>query len=42
MEVKELISFYVNESLQTLDVTFRLSIDGDDEIRNDQNTVVHC
>jgi hypothetical protein len=36
MEVKELVSFYINESSQTLDVTFRLLLDGDDEIRTDQ------
>lgn len=36
MEIKELVSFFINETSQTLDVTFRLSIDGDDEIRTDQ------
>ena len=35
MQVKELITFYINESLNTLDVTFRLEIDNEDEIRND-------
>ncbi|NBU81947.1 MAG: hypothetical protein EBS55_09905 [Flavobacteriaceae bacterium] len=36
MEIKELESFYVNESSQTLEVTFRLLKDNDDEIRTDQ------
>lgn len=36
MEIKELVTYYINESTETLDVTFRLSIDGDDEIRTDQ------
>jgi hypothetical protein len=36
MEVKELVSFYINESLQTLDVTFRLTRDSDEVIRTDQ------
>lgn len=36
MEIKDLESFYVNETSQTLDVTFRLIKDNDDEIRTDQ------
>lgn len=36
MEIKELVSFYVNESLQILEVTFRLVNDSDDEIRTGQ------
>jgi hypothetical protein len=36
MEIKELESFYINETSQTLDVTFRIHIDNDDEIRTDQ------
>lgn len=36
MEIKELVSFYINESSQTLDVTFRTLQDSDDEIRTDQ------
>jgi hypothetical protein len=36
MEIKELISYYINETSKTLDVTFRLTTDGDDEIRTDQ------
>lgn len=35
MQVKDLITFYINESSNTLDVTFRLETDGDDQIRND-------
>ena len=36
MEIKELESFYINETSQTLDVTFRTLSDNDDEIRTDQ------
>jgi hypothetical protein len=36
MEIKELVSYSVNETTQTLDVTFRLIEDSDDEIRTDQ------
>lgn len=36
MEIKELESFYINETSQTLDVTFRVLSDNDDEIRTDQ------
>jgi hypothetical protein len=36
MEVKELVSFYINETSDTLDVTFRLLFDKEDEIRTDQ------
>jgi hypothetical protein len=36
MEIKELESFYINETSQTLDVTFRILSDNDDEIRADQ------
>ena len=36
MEIKDLESFYINESSQTLDVTFRILSDNDDEIRTDQ------
>jgi hypothetical protein len=39
MEIKELESFYVNEPSQTLDVTFRVLSDSDDEIRTDQITL---
>lgn len=33
MEIKELISYYLNETLQTLEVTFRTTLDEEDEIR---------
>ena len=36
MEIKDLESFYINESSQTLDVTFRILSENDDEIRADQ------
>jgi hypothetical protein len=36
MEIKELVSFYINEVSETLDVSFRLTVDSDDEIREDQ------
>jgi len=36
MEIKEIVSYYIDDSSQTLDVTFRTLIDSDDEIRNDQ------
>jgi len=36
MEIKELVSFYVNEVSETLEVSFRLIGDDDDEIREDQ------
>ena len=36
MEIKELESFYINETSQTLDITFRILSDNDDEIRTDQ------
>ena len=36
MEIKELVGYYVNDTSQTLDVTFRLITDNDDMIRTDQ------
>lgn len=33
MEITELISFYLNENSKTLDVTFRTTLDTDEEIR---------
>jgi hypothetical protein len=36
MEIKELISFYINEISGNLDVSFRLFDDNEDEIREDQ------
>lgn len=36
MEIKELVGYYVNDTSQTLDVTFRLMSDNEDTIRTDQ------
>lgn len=36
MEIKEIVSYYINETSKTLDVTFRLITDDEDEIRTDQ------
>ena len=36
MEIKELVGFYINDTSQTLDVTFRLITDNEDMIRTDQ------
>jgi hypothetical protein len=35
MEIQEIISYYLYEETKRLEVSFRLSIDADDEIRND-------
>jgi hypothetical protein len=35
MEIKELVSYYINETSKTLDITFKLISDGDDEVRID-------
>lgn len=40
MEIKEIVSFYVNEVSETLEVSFRLIGDDDDEIREDQIDLV--
>jgi hypothetical protein len=36
MEIKELVSYYINETSHTLEVTFRTLTDNEDEIRTDQ------
>jgi hypothetical protein len=36
MDIKELVSFYVNDLAETLDVSFRIEGDEDDVIREDQ------
>ena len=36
MEIKELVSYYINETSHMLEVTFRILTDNDDEIRTDQ------
>ena len=35
MEIQEIISYYLYEETKRLEVSFRLSIDAEDEIRND-------
>jgi len=35
MEIQEIISYYLYEEAKRLEVSFRLSIDSEDEIRND-------
>jgi hypothetical protein len=35
-EINELVSYFINEENQTLEVTFRLDSDNEDEIRTDQ------
>ena len=35
MEIIEIVSYYVYEDKRRVDVTFRLTIDSDDEVRND-------
>lgn len=36
MDIKELVSFYLNDLAETLDVSFRIEGDEDDVIREDQ------
>lgn len=36
MEITELISFYVNENTKSLEVTFRTTLDSDEELREDK------
>ena len=36
MEIKELVSYYLNDLSKSLDVTFRTTLDGEDEIREDK------
>jgi hypothetical protein len=36
MEVNELISYYLNETLEVLEVTFRTTLDAEDEFREDK------
>ena len=35
MEIKEIISYYIQESTRTLEVSFTLIMDDEDEVRND-------
>jgi hypothetical protein len=36
MEITELITYYLNDASKTLEVTFRTTLDSDDEIREDK------
>ena len=36
MEIKEIVSYYLNDTTKTLDVTFRTILDSEDEIREDK------
>jgi len=36
MEIREIISFYINTTNEVLEVDFRLTEDGDDEMRTDE------
>jgi hypothetical protein len=36
MEIKELVSYYINETSHMLEVTFKTLTDSEDEIRTDQ------
>lgn len=36
IQLKEIVSYYFNEILYTVDVSFRLNEDTEDQIRNDQ------
>lgn len=35
MEIKEIVSYYIHEKSRTLEVSFTLMIDSEDEVRND-------
>lgn len=35
MEIKEIISYYIHEKARTLEVSFTLISDSEDEVRND-------
>jgi hypothetical protein len=35
MEIRELVSYYLYEDTKRIEVTFRLSLDSEDEVRND-------
>jgi len=35
MEIQEIVSYYIYEDTNTIEVSFRLSIDSEDEIRTD-------
>ena len=35
MEIRELVSYYLYEDTKRIEVTFKLSLDSEDEVRND-------
>jgi hypothetical protein len=35
MEISEIISYYIHENTRSLEVSFKLSTDSEDEVRND-------
>ena len=35
MEIRELVSYYVYEDTKRIEVTFKLTLDSEDEVRND-------
>lgn len=35
MEIKEIVSYYIHEKSRTLEVSFTLMVDSEDEVRND-------
>lgn len=35
MEIRELVSYYLYEDTKRIEVTFRLTLDSEDEVRND-------
>lgn len=35
MEIRELVSYYIYEDTKRIEVTFRLTLDSEDEVRND-------
>lgn len=42
MEVSEIVSYYIHENTRSLEVSFRLSNDADDEIRNDIISIIEA
>jgi hypothetical protein len=42
MEVSEIVSYYIHENTRNLEVSFRLSNDADDEIRNDIISIIEA
>ena len=42
MEVSEIVSYYIHENTRRLEVSFRLSSDDDDEIRNDIISIIEA